>query len=92
MASHNTDPNALLPEANDPRDSPQSPETDEPDTVATPEGDNGFSPDLVSVSSKYAHRLMNSSCFITLVNFPVNALYISFVTSKSVGNRISKYP
>ena len=44
MADHMTDPSALLPEASEPRDSPQSPQTDEPDTVATPEGDNEYSP------------------------------------------------
>ena len=45
MADHITDPTILPPEADNPRDSPQSPETDEPDTVATPEGDNEYAPD-----------------------------------------------
>ena len=45
MANHMTDPAALLPEADEPLDSPQSPQTDEPDTVATPEGDNEYSPE-----------------------------------------------
>ncbi len=35
----------LTPEEHDPRDSPDSPETNEPDTVATPEGDNEYRPD-----------------------------------------------
>ena len=34
----------LLPNAKDPADSPESPETNEPDTVATPEGDNEYAP------------------------------------------------
>ncbi len=33
------------PNANDPRDSPNTPETEQPSTVATPEGDNEFAPD-----------------------------------------------
>lgn len=33
------------PNAHDPKDTPQSPETHEPDTVATPEGDNEYAPD-----------------------------------------------
>lgn len=36
--------NALLPNGGDAADSPESPETGEPDTVATPEGDNEFAP------------------------------------------------
>lgn len=44
MADHITSPDALLPESNDPRDSPQSPQLNEPDTVATPEGDNEYAP------------------------------------------------
>ena len=35
----------LTPNAHDPLDSPDSPETNEPDTVATPEGDNEYAPD-----------------------------------------------
>jgi hypothetical protein len=35
----------LTPNPNDPRDSPDDPETVEPSTVATPEGDNEFAPD-----------------------------------------------
>jgi hypothetical protein len=50
----------------------------------------GFSPHLVSVSSRYAHRLIKSSCLMTRVSFPVSALYISSITSKSVGKRMSK--
>ena len=30
----------------DPRDSPDTPEDNEPDTVATPEGDNEYPPDV----------------------------------------------
>lgn len=52
----------------------------------------GLSPDIVSVSSKHAQPLKNSSCFITRVSFPVNALYMSSITAKSVGNRISNKP
>lgn len=52
----------------------------------------GFSPFFVSVSSKYAHLLKNSSCESTLVSLPVMALYMSSITWKSVGNRMSKYP
>ena len=37
--------NNLIPNADDPRDSPISPQVDEPDTVATPEGDNEYAPD-----------------------------------------------
>ena len=37
--------NILTPNTNDLRDSPDDPETDEPSTVATPEGDNEFAPD-----------------------------------------------
>ena len=33
------------PNANDPRDSPDSSQTEEPTTVATPEGDNEYAPD-----------------------------------------------
>ena len=40
MADSNLDPKA------DPRDSPDSPEDEEPDTVATPEGDNEYPPDV----------------------------------------------
>ena len=35
---------SLTPNPSDPRDSPDSPEGNEPDTVATPEGDNEYSP------------------------------------------------
>lgn len=35
----------LTPNPNDPRDSPDSPETDQPNTVGTPEGDNEYTPD-----------------------------------------------
>ena len=35
----------LIPNPNDPRDSPDSPETNQPDTVATAEGDNEYAPD-----------------------------------------------
>ena len=35
----------LTPAAHDPRDSPDSPQTHRPSTVATPEGDNEFAPD-----------------------------------------------
>ena len=35
---------ALLPNEGDPLDSPESPETHEPDTVGTPEGDNEYKP------------------------------------------------
>ncbi len=35
----------LTPDAGDPRDSPDDPETKEPQTVATPEGDNEYAPD-----------------------------------------------
>lgn len=35
----------LTPNASDPRDSPDSPETRQPDTVATAEGDNEYAPD-----------------------------------------------
>lgn len=34
----------LLPNKNDPADSPESSATEEPDTVATPEGDNEYPP------------------------------------------------
>lgn len=34
----------LTPNPNDPRDSPDSPETDQPNTVGTPEGDNEYTP------------------------------------------------
>ena len=34
----------LLPNEADPGDSPESPEVNEPDTVATPEGDNEYAP------------------------------------------------
>ena len=34
----------MLPNEGDPVDSPESSETDEPDTVATPEGDNEYAP------------------------------------------------
>ena len=40
MANHDLTPNPL-----DPRDTPDSSQTNEPDTVATPEGDNEYSPD-----------------------------------------------
>ncbi len=36
---------ALVPHARDPRDSPDSAQTNEPSTVATPEGDNEYAPD-----------------------------------------------
>ena len=36
--------NPLLPNEDDPADSAESPETHEPDTVATPEGDNEYAP------------------------------------------------
>lgn len=36
--------NSVLPNEGDPADSPESPETNEPDTVATPEGDNEYAP------------------------------------------------
>jgi hypothetical protein len=39
MATSNLDPKP------DPRDSPDTPEDNEPDTVATPEGDNEYPPD-----------------------------------------------
>jgi hypothetical protein len=39
MAASNLDPE------DDPRDSPDTPDDDEPDTVATPEGDNEGPPD-----------------------------------------------
>jgi hypothetical protein len=39
MAASNLDPTP------DPRDSPDTPEDNEPDTVATPEGDNEAPPD-----------------------------------------------
>ena len=35
----------LTPNPNDPRDSPDSSQTNRPSTVATPEGDNEFAPD-----------------------------------------------
>ena len=35
----------LLPNDKDPLNSPESAETNEPDTVATPEGDNEYAPD-----------------------------------------------
>ena len=35
----------LTPDADDPRDSPDNPETNEPATVMTPEGDNEYAPD-----------------------------------------------
>ena len=34
----------LTPNPDDPRDSPDDPETDQPETVATPEGDNEYAP------------------------------------------------
>ena len=34
----------LTPDPNDPEDSPDDPQTNQPDTVATPEGDNEFAP------------------------------------------------
>ena len=37
--------NDLTPNAKDPRDSPDSSQTNEPETVATPEGDNEYAPD-----------------------------------------------
>ncbi len=40
MSASNLDPQP------DPRDSPDYPEDNEPDTVATPEGDNEYPPDL----------------------------------------------
>jgi hypothetical protein len=40
MATSNLDPEP------DPRDSPDTPEDNEPDTVATPEGDGEDSPDV----------------------------------------------
>ena len=36
--------NALLPNEHDTLNSPESPEMNEPDTVATPEGDNEYDP------------------------------------------------
>lgn len=50
----------------------------------------GFSPLLVSVSSMYAQRSMNSSWLRTLVSFPVMARYTSSMTLKSVGKKMSK--
>ena len=35
----------LTPNAHDPRNSPDSSQTEEPTTVATPEGDNEYAPD-----------------------------------------------
>ncbi len=35
----------LTPNSNDPRDSPDNPQTNQPATVATPEGDNEYAPD-----------------------------------------------
>ena len=35
----------LTPNPNDPRDSPDASETNEPDSVGTPEGDNEYAPD-----------------------------------------------
>lgn len=35
----------LTPNPDDPRDSPDNPETSGPSTVGTPEGDNEFAPD-----------------------------------------------
>ena len=35
----------LTPQANNPRDTPDSSQTEEPTTVATPEGDNEYAPD-----------------------------------------------
>ena len=35
----------FTPDPNDARDSPDDPETDQPTTVATPEGDNEYRPD-----------------------------------------------
>ena len=35
----------LTPNPQDPRDSPDSSQTGEPETVATPEGDNEYAPD-----------------------------------------------
>jgi hypothetical protein len=40
MAASDLDPKP------DPRDSPDTPEDNEPDTVATPEGDNEYPPDV----------------------------------------------
>ena len=37
--------NPLLPNEGDPGDSPESPQVNEPETVATPEGDNEYAPD-----------------------------------------------
>lgn len=34
----------LTPNADDPRDSPDEPQTNQPGTVATPEGDNEYAP------------------------------------------------
>ncbi len=36
---------SLTPNPNDPRDSPDNAQTEQPDTVGTPEGDNEYSPD-----------------------------------------------
>ena len=35
---------SLTPNSYDPRDSPDTPQTNQPDTVGTPEGDNEYSP------------------------------------------------
>ncbi len=35
----------LTPNSHDPRNSPDNPQTHQPSTVATPEGDNEFAPD-----------------------------------------------
>lgn len=53
---------------------------------------NGFSPFRVSVSSTYAQRSMKSSWLVTDVNLPVMARYMSSITLKSVGKKMSKYP
>lgn len=52
----------------------------------------GFSPLFVALSSTYAHRFKKSSCSITRVSFPVIARYMSSMTEKFVGKRMSKYP
>jgi hypothetical protein len=51
---------------------------------------NGFSPFRVSVSSTYAQRSMKSSWLVTDVSLPVMARYMSSMTLKSVGKKMSK--
>lgn len=51
---------------------------------------SGLSPFLVLVSATSARPAMKSSCRYVRAKRPVMAVYMGSITSKSVGNRISK--